>query len=124
MLDIKKLLTKILLRLNNYTKVAETQTFTHLGKSWTFRRIGNIVFVDAPNDMSGTVAAGSTNIGTLNASLRPGYNVYLKCTNVNADVRLLIYPSGQITFYHPTATSGATNCGFSGYSFIVGGGTS
>ena len=86
MLDVKKLLAKILLRLNNYTKVVETQTFTHLGKFWTFRRIGNIVFVDAPNDMSGTVAAGSTNIGTLNASLRPGYNVYLKCTNQNASV--------------------------------------
>ena len=121
MLDVKKFLTKILLRLNNYTKVVETQTITAFNKTWTFRRIGNIVFIDASGDMSGTVAAGFTNIGTLNASLRPGYNVYLKCTNANADIRLYVYPSGQVTFYHPTATSGATNCGFSGYSFIVGG---
>lgn len=122
MLDVKKLLTKILLRLNNYTKVVETQTITALNKTWVFRRIGNIVFIDASSDMSGTVPAGFTNIGTLNASLRPSYNVYLKCTNTNADIRLYVYPSGVVTFYHPTATSGATNCGFSGYSFIAGGG--
>ena len=122
MVDIKKLLTKILLRFNNYTKVAETQTFTALNKSWKFRRIGNVVYVDASSDANGSIPAGTSSIGTLPASMRPENNVYLKCTNNNADWRLYIAPSGAVTFYHPTATSGAVNCGFSGYSFIAGGG--
>lgn len=105
--------------LNVGSGVYEEQTITALGKSWRFRRIGSIVFIDANNDMTGTVAAGNTNIGTLNESLRPKYNVYLKCTNANLDIRLLIYPSGQVTFYHPSQTTGAQNCGFSGYSWIA-----
>lgn len=121
MLDVKKLLAKIMLRLNNYTKVVETQTFTALNKQWRFRRIGNVVYVDSPSDASGSVPAGTSSIGTLTASMRPDNNVYLKCTNNNADWRLYIAPSGAVTFYHPTATSGAINCGFCGYSFIVGG---
>ena len=121
MLDVKKLLGKMLERLNNYTKVAETQTFTALNKSWKFRRIGNVVYVDSPSDACGSIPAGTSSIGTLQASMRPENNVYLKCTNNNADWRLYIAPTGAVSFYHPTATSGAVNCGFSGYSFIVGG---
>lgn len=106
----------------DYSKVVETQTITALNKTWTFRRIGNIVFIDASGDMSGTVGAGFINIGVLSETLRPKYNVYLKCNNSTADIRLYVYPSGTVTFYHPSQTTGAQNCGFSGYAWIVGDG--
>lgn len=117
--DLTNILNEVLTPVD-YSKVVEEQTITALNKTWTFRRIGNIVFIDASADMSGTVSAGSTNIGTLNASLRPKYNVYLKCTNANLDIRLVIAPTGVVTFYHPSQTTGSQNCGFSGYAWIVG----
>jgi len=116
MLDVKALLTKIL---GKFT-VSDAQDIIALNKTWHFRRVGSIVYIDATSDMSGTVASGSTVIGTLKASLRPKYNVYLKCTNANADIRLIIVPAGTVTFYHPSQTTGAQNCGFSGNSWIAG----
>lgn len=103
----------------NTSAVAQSYTITALGKSWYFRRIGHTVYVDAPNDASGSIAAGTTQIGTLPDGLRPAYHVYLKCNNTTADVRLNIYPNGTVHFYHPSATSGAINCGFSGYTYMA-----
>ena len=119
--NLKETICHILQRLNAYTKVVETQTFTALGKPWVFRRIGNVVYIDAPLDSDASISAGVNTIGTLGASMRPAHNTYLKCTNINDDVRLFIFPDGTVSLYTPYAWSGLHNCGFSGMSYIVGG---
>lgn len=121
MLDIKKWMAKVSARLNTHTKVVETQTMTALGKTWTFRRIGNVVWLDAPNDSTGVVA-GSNTIGTLNLSMRPAITQYIAPGNVDVGASgfLIIDGNGPVRFYSWAAASAARNCGFS-TSFIVGG---
>lgn len=120
-LKLKKLMAEVLRRLIEYTSVVETQTITACGKSWTFRRMGNIVFIDAPNDIR-TASAGFTTIGTLRASMRPGYYMQMQAGNIGgSDMRLIISEGGTVQFYTPSAISSAANCSFSGYSYIVGG---
>ena len=99
--------------------VSHSQEIPALNKMWRFRRVGSIVYIDANSDMSGTVAAGSTTIGTLDVQLRPKYVTYLKCTNTTDDVRLIIDIDGSVIFYHPSQTTSPTNCGFCGYSWIA-----
>lgn len=114
-LDLKEWIAKV--------STTETQTITAVGKVWKFTRIGNVVYVDASSDSNASISGGLTLLGTLNASMRPQYNVYLKCTNWNDDVRLMIDPNGAVNLYIPYSISGTHNLGFSGYSFIVGGGS-
>ena len=97
----------------------QTQTLTALGKSWYFARIGRVVYIDAPNDTTANVSAGNNTIGTLNAGLRPTAIQYLKCTNVNADVRLVINTNGTVQLYSTSAWTGAHNCGVSGYCYLA-----
>lgn len=120
MLDLKKWMTKVSDSIKTLT-YSQSQTITALGKWWVFRRIGNVVYVDAPNDSTSSVVAGTNTIGTLNTGLRPSNVQYLKCTNIDADVRLIINTNGVVQLYSSTAWSGAHNCGFSGMSYIVGG---
>ena len=116
MLDIKKLLTKI----TDLLRVTETETFTALTKTWTFRRIGNIVFMDAPAD-SRNVVAGYNAIGTLSASMRPTIQQRIAIGNAsNVAAFLEISTNGVVQFYSAQASSGARNCSLS-TSFIRGG---
>lgn len=118
MLDLKALLAKIL----NALTISEVVTFTKYNKSWTFSRIGRVIYVDAVSDVSGFVPAGLSTIGTLPTSMRPISHIHLGVTNTNLDYRLTINPAGLVQYYQPSATSSAHNAGFSGYSFINGGG--
>lgn len=123
--SLKEYMTELTTALSNLiakTKVTETQTFTACGKVWTFRRIGNVVWFDAPNDGSG-IAAGNNSIGTLRESMRPGYTVRLPIANMTQTLNFVnITTAGVITLYSTAASSGARNCATSG-SYIVGGGT-
>ena len=104
---------------NNIPFDTQAQTLTALGKSWYFTRIGRVVYIDAPNDTTVNVSAGNNTIGTLNSGLRPTAIQYLKCTNVNADVRLVINTNGTVQLYSASAWTGAHNCGFSGYCYLA-----
>ena len=116
MLNVKKLLTKI----TDSLRVTETEEFTALAKTWTFRRIGNIVFMDAPAD-SKNVVAGYNAIGTLSASMRPTIGQRIAIGNShNIAAFLEISTDGTIRFYSAQASSGARNCSLS-TSFIRGG---
>lgn len=119
MLDLKALLSKILQML----QISETITFTKFNKNWTFYKIGNVVYVYAPADVSGSVPAGFSTIGTLSTSMRPSGNVYLGVTNAGTlDYRLTVDNAGVVRYYQPSATSSAHNAGFCGYSYIANGG--
>lgn len=98
----------------------QSQTITALGKQWIFRRIGSVVYVDAPGDSNASISAGMNTVGTLNTGLWPTNPVYLKCTNINDDVRLIIdNTTGAIKLYAPYAWSGAHNCAFCGNSYLA-----
>ena len=119
MLDLKALLSKVL----NALTISETVTFTKFNKGWQFSRIGRVVYVYAPNDISGNVPAGFSTIGTLPTSMRPSGVVYLGVTNAGTlDYRLTVNNAGVVQYYQPSATSSAHNAGFCGYSFITNGG--
>ena len=116
MLDLKALLSKIL----NMFQISETVTFTKFNKSWNFYKIGSVVYVYAPSDISGSVPAGFSTIGTLPTSMRPTGNVYLGVTNAGTlDYRLTITAAGLVQYYQPSASSSAHNAGFCGYSYVV-----
>ena len=119
MLDLKALLAKILSQLT----ISQTITFSKFNKNWIFYKIGKVVYVYAPNDVSGSVPAGFTTIGTLPTSMRPNGVVYLGVTNAGTlDYRLTINNAGVVQYYQPSATSSAHNAGFCGYSYIANGG--
>lgn len=119
MLDLKALLTRILQML----QISETITFTKFNKNWIFYKIGKVVYVYAPHDISGSVPAGFSTIGTLPTSMRPNDVVYLGVTNAGTlDYRLTVNSAGVVQYYQPSATSSAHNAGFCGYSYIANGG--
>ena len=119
MLDLKALLAKILSQLT----ISQTITFSKFNKNWIFYKIGKVVYVYAPNDVSGSVPAGFTTIGTLPQSMRPSGIVYLGVTNAGTlDYRLTINNVGVVQYYQPSATSSAHNVAFCGYSYIANGG--
>lgn len=101
-----------------YPDVYQSQVFTALGKTWYFRKVGRIVYIDAPTDLT-SASSGVNAIGTLPAGMRPSAPVYLHSGNNTADFRLIISTDGTVQLYAPTAVSGATNCSFSGYSYIA-----
>lgn len=114
-LDLKEWIAKI----TTMFTVSQTETFTACGKAWVFRRIGNIVFLDAPADIS-TASSGGNTIGTLPIGMRPTYQQRVHIGNSTYGHFLTIYPSGLVQFYATTAISSAQNNAFS-TSFIVGG---
>ena len=117
MLDIKKLLTKILQALT----VSQTVTFTAYNKPWIFRKVGRVVFFDAPNDGWG-FPAGTCTIGTLPVGMRPMYAQRVNVGNNSNAFRFInIEASGVVTMYNNTAYSSAVNCAVSS-AFIAGGG--
>lgn len=119
MLDLKALLAKIL----DALQVSETVSFTKFNKFWNFYRIGKVVYVYAPSDVSGSVPSGFSTIGTLPTSMRPSGVVYLGVTNAGTlDYRLTVNNAGVVQYYQPSATSSAHNAGFCGYSYIANGG--
>lgn len=121
MLDLKALLAKILSQLT----ISQTITFSKFNKNWIFYKIGQVVYVYAPSDVSGSVPAGFTTIGMLPTSMRPSGMVYLGVTNAGTmDYRLMINDAGVVQYYQPSATSSAHNAGFCGYSYIANGGGS
>lgn len=114
-LDLKEWINKI----TTMFTVSQTQTFTACGKTWIFRRIGNIVFLDAPADIS-TASSGGNTIGTLPIGMRPTYQQIIHIGNSTYGHFLTIYPSGLVQFYATSAISSAQNNSFS-TSYIVGG---
>lgn len=98
--------------------VGKTQTFTALGKDWTFRRIGSVVYLDAPADIS-NCPSGLNSIGTLDADMRPTINVYARVQNNTINAFATINSLGEVYVYSPTAISTATNFAFSTV-FIAG----
>lgn len=117
MLDVKKLLAKTL---QAFT-VSQTVTFTAYNKPWIFRKVGCVVFFDAPNDGKG-FPAGTCTIGTLPVGMRPTYTQRINLRNDSKAFRFVnIEPSGAVTMYNNTAYSSAVNCAVSS-AFIAGGG--
>lgn len=93
-------------------RVVKSQTFSALGKSWYFRKIGRVVYVDSNSDIS-SAPAGATNIGTLDADMRPEFTTYIPCGNQAGATRFLtITPSGVVSVYTSSAITSATNFGF------------
>ena len=109
MFNAKKAITEIA----KMFKVVETQSFTFGGKSWVFRRIGNIVFVEATDDIR-TASAGTNTIGTLRESMRPDYTQRIGIANSTRGEFLNIYTNGGVYLYMPTATTSARNNSFCG----------
>ena len=101
--------------------IAETQSFTFGGKSWVFRRIGRIVFVEATGDIR-TASAGTNTIGTLRESMRPDYTQRIGIANTTTGEFLNIYTNGVVYLYMPVAVTSARNNSFNG-CYIAGGGT-
>ena len=93
--------------------VAETQSFTFGGKSWVFRRIGRIVFVEATGDIR-SASAGTNTIGTLRESMRPDYTQRIGISNSTTGEFLNIYTNGGVYLYMPTAVTSARNNSFNG----------
>lgn len=93
--------------------VAETQSFTFGGKSWVFRRIGRIVFVEATGDIR-SASAGTNTIGTLRESMRPDYTQRIGIANSTTGEFLNIYTNGGVYLYMPTAVTSARNNSFNG----------
>lgn len=117
MLDVKKLLTKILKAL----MVSQTVTLTAYNKQWIFRKVGCVVFFDAPNDGKG-FPSGSCTIGTLPVGMRPTYTQRINIGNNSNVMRFVnIDASGAVTMYNNTAYPNAVNCAVSS-AFIAGGG--
>lgn len=117
MLIVKALILKIL----DPLRITETETFTALGKTWTFRKIGCVVYMDAPSD-STNVVAGYNSIGILPESMRPDVQQRLAVGNgYNLNAFLEITTSGVVRMYSGVASSAARNCSFS-TAFISGGG--
>lgn len=119
MLDLKKLQTKILQALT----VSQTVTFTAYNKQWVFRKVGCVVFFDAPNDGKG-FPAGNCTIGTLPVGMRPTYVQRICVGNDTPHMRFVnIDTLGKVTMYNNTAYPNAVNCAVSS-AFIAGGGIS
>ena len=117
MLDLKALLTKIL----QMFSISKTQTFNACGKYWTFNKLGNVVWLDAPRDSSG-VSAGYNTIGTLPSDMCPRDTQRIDIGNgYNINGFLEIGTNGVVRFYSAVAASGARNCAFS-TSYITNGG--
>lgn len=123
MLD--KILAFIATRLGKLSGVTKTQSFTYNNKTFSFRKVGAIVFVDASGDING-IPQGVTNIGTLDADMRPNYTQRYRAANdLAAENRFLgIEPDGKVYLYSSVAKAGATNNSFSGFAFIARGGVS
>ena len=118
MLDLKKMLMK----LSNMVRVTETQVFTYGGKSWQFRRIGKIVFVEASADIR-NATQGVNTIGTLRETMRPEYTAYkLHIANSTVSAFLSVETTGTVSVYMPAAVSSASNNAFYG-CYIANGGT-
>lgn len=114
-LDLKEWINKI----TTMFTVSQTQTFTACGKNWEFRKIGNIVFLDASADIR-TASSGMNTIGTLPVGMRPTYVQRIHIGNSTYGHFLQISPSGLVQFYAISAITSAQNNSFS-TSFIVGG---
>lgn len=114
-LDLKELVNKI----TSAFTVSQTQEFTACGKTWTFRRVGSVVYLDAPADIR-TASQGLNTIGTLPIGMRPSYIQRLHIGNSTIGHFLQISPSGLVQLYAISAITAAQNCSFS-TSFIVGG---
>lgn len=108
MLNIKKLLTQILLQM-----AVKSTSLTALGKTWYFYRIGRIGIVQAFGDMR-TASSGTNSVGTLSAEFRPVFSSYFGVQNSTANMFLIMAPAGTVNFYSDRAVSSATNCGIYG----------
>lgn len=94
--------------------LSATQTLT-LGngtysKTFYFNRTGNTIFLDSWMDI-GNLAAGSTTIGTLNANLRPKYEVRIRPGNSPAPYNTFftVQTNGTVSIYTSTAITGPAN---------------
>lgn len=114
-LDLKEWIDKI----TKMFTVSQVQEFTACGKVWTFRRIGNVVFLDAPEDIR-TASSGFNTIGTLPTGMRPTYYQRIHIGNSTRGDFLQISTTGLVQYYATSAISSALNSSFS-TSFIVGG---
>ena len=96
----------------------EVVTFAKLSKNWTFRRIGKVVFLEAPAD-SKNVVAGMNTIGTLPTSMRPISLLRVGIGNgASTSAFLQIGTDGVVQFYSAQAAASARNCSIS-TSFVV-----
>lgn len=116
MFNAKKAITEIA----KMFKVAETQSFSYGGKTWTFRRIGKVVFIEASSDIR-SASAGTNTIGTLRESMRPDYLQRYGIANSTTGEFLNISTTGLVTLYMPMAVTSARNNSFDG-CYIAGGG--
>lgn len=123
MLD--KILAFIATRLGKLSGVTKTQSFVYNGKTFMFRKVGAIVFFDASADING-IPQGTTNLGTLDADMRPNYSLKFRAANDSvAENRFVgVETDGTVYIYSSTAKTGATNNCFSGFAFIARGGVS
>lgn len=90
------------------TDGARYQTFTAYGKTWTFRKYGNVVYVDAPDSMTPS-SSGANSIGTLPPEFRPAYTTRLIAANAEGAYKiLLINTDGAVSAFCYTTVGQAT----------------
>ena len=84
------------------------QTFTAYGKTWTFRKYGGVVYVDAPDAMTPS-ASGANSIGTLPSEFRPSYTTRLVAANAEGAYKvLLINTDGAVSAFCYTTVGQST----------------
>ena len=87
----------------------KTQSFTAMGKTWEFRKVGKVVHVNAGGDATSATGSAYNAIGTLDADMRPAYAVKLRCEN-RADMSFLdISTAGVVRAYSAVTISSASN---------------
>ena len=117
-LDLKEWVNKV----TDALRVTQTQKFTACGKTWNFRRIGKVVYFDAPNDIT-SASAGLNLLGTLPSGMIPDYPQRV-CLGNNATATRFVQigNDGKVYLYTSTAISSAMN-GSCSSTYVVGGGT-
>lgn len=92
-------------------------TSTHLtfnDKTFTFDRIGQMVFVNAPQDMP-ALAAGEHVVGQLPDGFKPFYNpVRIPVSNDTSLKFMTISSGGEVKIYNPSTTTSPSNYSISG----------
>lgn len=101
--------------LNSNITTVTTHTINWGGKTWSFYKIGRIVWFSAPFDAN-DVPSGSNNIGTLPEAFRPIQRALFRCQNSNYNINswVTITIEGAVSVYRDSAITTATNFSFGG----------
>lgn len=101
--------------LNLYKGLTDVLTYeiTNFGKTFYFYKVGKIVWLDAPYDIT-SGNAGNNIVGTIPSWLRPLRLIRFPIANATTSGFAQLDTSGQLLVYRATAVTSATNCSIAG----------